>query len=672
MLVTASKVSRFRKLADDLDAALARGDEMGMDLLKSMLPELCEAVEEINEAIREADALLFEGLRDEALGLHDPDLPAVAIRLHLEDKPQWPVAALFFETEGITPPPAIDFNALGNLNAAYSELERLRKPLDRLRRLALERAALTKKISLLRQLRKHDSAKPVWGDQLSAHEEVRALELDDAVKRAFAARDADSVAALHEELTAAEWSVPISQRLKRDTQGGSVWVQLRQGVSRLEILTAQLQGDFDARKDSDVDLMDRIERLRSHRQSWLSLESHCRESLFALPQNPAVAALASPEDFGARIEDFRQRVSPALEWLSDIDQREHLIYTFRQTCNELDLQTEKPPARKEEAKWLARIDQLESDLQRLCQQLPDLQIPESLPLKAARAVADLQRRSRRRARNRVVAAVAGLVLMTLMLGAAGYGLNRQRAHREACAYVEGLLTPARKGEYAVRPELLDTFAGHYGDDATFGRILEEFDKLAASEKSRRTAFEDLLREHDEKLTQAGRELDERAEQQPTRLEEWPPSVFDAADKYRSARLKGGFPKRRTAESSSSSNKSIEEADLPPAVRQRLDEEETRLAEQAEKQSRVERAYVTAATNEFIRQLGEIENATPAVDAPNAAITAKDLLRKIDALVEAAKRPRSGSVESSSRVPFPTITTATPLRTRLVRIQNGAP
>ncbi len=40
--------------------------------------------------MHEADELLFEGLRDEALGLHDPDLFVVAMRLNLQSRPQWP------------------------------------------------------------------------------------------------------------------------------------------------------------------------------------------------------------------------------------------------------------------------------------------------------------------------------------------------------------------------------------------------------------------------------------------------------------------------------------------------------------------------------------------------------------------------------------------------------
>ena len=181
----------------------------------------------------------------------------------------------------------------------------------------------------------------------------------------------------------------------------------------------------------------------------------------------------------------------------------------------------------------------------------------------------------------------------------------------------------------------------------------------------------LVTEHEERLTQAATALAERDATQTSRLDEWPSAVFDAADRYRRARLKGGFPKKRKTVGNASSNKNTEEADLPPAARLRFDQEETRLAEQADKQSRMERSYSNATNDEYTRQLKEIEAAIPAADAPDAAALANPPLKKLDALMEQGRRPRSSSVESARRVPYSTLELAAPIKERLETIIRKA-
>lgn len=664
MAVTASKTAVFRKLADDLDAALARGDEVGMDLLKSMLPELGEAIEEINEALREIDSLLFEGLRDEAIGLHDPDLATVALRLHLEDKPQWPIAAMYFRNEGIAPPPAIDFIALSALNAAYAEVDRLRKPLDRLRRLALERAPLHSRIALLRKIRAYDPSKPVWGDRLTAHEEVRILELGDAVKQALVKRDPNVIASLHRELTAPDWSIPVPMRLTRETSGADIWSRLRRKMATLEEIAIQFESEFATSNQKDTDLRDRLEELRSLRDKWLKGESRCRDLLFSLPQHPTIMGLASTEDFGQRLETLRQKLAPAVEWLGHLDERDSQIDQFRRACNELEMLTEDLPLKRGEAHWLTRIETLEGDLRRLSQQLPHLRVPESLPLKIDRAVADIRRRGIQRRRNQVAASVLCLIAMAGAIGATAYVIAGSRAVHEACEYAESLITLAEKGEYVVRPELLDTYAARYGSTSRLKASLEEFDKRAAIEQTRRDAFDALLADHEKQLSAAEEALTERAARQEQRLAEWPTYVFDAQVKYRAARLKGGFPARRRFVDASSSNKGNGEADLPPAARQRFEDEETKLAQHEAKQDRVERNYSNAATEEFNRQLKEVEAVIPITGDSEAGQTAKGLLQKLDSLLDEGRSPRSHSVESGKRIAYSTLETAKPIKAQL--------
>jgi hypothetical protein len=670
MLITAAKTARYRKLADDLDAALGRGDDIGMDLLRTMLPEIGEAIEEINEALRETDALLFEGLRDEAIALHDPELASVAIRLNLEDKPQWQMAALFFESEGIRPPPAIDFEALASLNTAFAELDQLRKPLDKLRRLALERAPLPSKISLLRKLRQNDSGKPVWNEQLTAHEEVRVLELGDAVKRAFASRDPDKIASLHKELTNPDWSIPVSQRLKRDTEGGSIWRSLRKAVRELEVVASELAGLHSTEDPTNGDGLDRVDKLRGLRQQWVEGESHGRKLLFAIPQHPAIATLVQQENFGPRLDELRDAVKPALAWLAQIDERERITGEFARTANELEYLVEHLPAhKKQEGTWLGKMEKLSSDMQQLCQQLPTLTVPELLRTRIERAVADVRGRSRSRSRTLIAATVCALVLAGLGIAAAWKLIEAQRFYGEAMQYVQSLLPPAEQGEFVVRPERLDQLADVYQKSPEFSGVLEHFDRAVDAERKRRDYFDGSLAEHATLVDSAMEAFAKRQETPGAALEDWPSEVFDALDKYSQARVAGGFPWERTGDPTPGTpRKQVDDSKYPPAAKQRWRDEDTKLATHESRQSEMLTSYENAAAEEFKRRLTEIQGGIPDEADGDAKERAQELLRQCEALVENAKQPRSSRTKRH-RVPYETRQLAEPLRLRLEKLSQ---
>jgi hypothetical protein len=665
MLITAAKTARYRKLADDLDAALGRGDDIGMDLLRTMLPEIGEAIEEINEALRETDALLFEGLRDEAIGLHDPELAAVAIRLHLEDKPQWPMAALFFETEGIRPPPAIDFEALTSLNAAFAELEQLRKPLDRLRRLALERSPLPTKISLLRKLRQHDSSKPVWNELLASHEEVRVLELSDAVKRAFTNRDPDQIAFLHKELTNPDWSVPVSQRLKRDTEGGSAWRSLRKTAAEAESTATQIARLFENRDAEQSDSTDFIETLRGLRRQWLEAESNGRQLLFEVPQYPAVATLVQQENFGPRLDGLRELISPAIAWLADIDERDRALADFARASDELEYLVEHlPPQKAQESVWLGKVEKLFADMQRLCQQLPSLTIPELLRTRIDRAVAEVRGRSRSRTRTLITACVCSLLLAVLAIAGIWRIVDARRRFADALQYVSTLLPLVEQGEFVVRPERLEQLADAYSTDVRFSGLLERFDRAAEAEQQRRLNFDKFLAEHATLIESAESIFGQRQALPAAGLDEWPSEFFDALDKYSRARLTGGFPHDRKLETTrATSRKAPDDLDYPPSAKQRWREEDQKLAEHESKQSDLKTRYENAADAEFKRRLADIQERIPAETEEDRDERAKELQRQLQELEELAKQPRSVK-SKSERVPYQTRKLAEPIRERL--------
>lgn len=666
MLITAQKIAVYRKLADDIDAALGRGDEIGMQMLTAMLPELGESLEEINEALRGIQMLLFEGLRDEAIGLHHPALPEVALRLNLQDKPQWASVGVYLESMGIKPPRAIDFETLTAFNAAFAEVDSLRRPLDKLRRLTLQRAPLPAKISLLRKFKKHDGLKPVWSDQLAAHEELRILELGDSVKRAIDARDAQEAARLHEELTDSGWSIPVPQRLQNETRGADVWWNLRRKVAELELVSRELAERYSEDETHDEEGRGRVDDLRDLRDRWIEGERRCREWLFSLPQFPAISRFAQEEHFGPRLDAIRETVSPAMTWLGQLDRRDAMMRQFETGCNELEYMVDHLPTRKnDEGAWLAKSEKTMVGLQHLCQQMPLLRIPDLLLTRLERATAEVRRRGRARGRNVLVAAICG----TLLLGA-GVVIVWQiligRVERaRVVQMVNDKLRLAKQGEFVVRPADLDDAVVGYERDGEIVGLLEELDRYAKRERERREEFESLVKKHESLLAVAGETLEDWRKDSTKALSEWPAALFQAQHTYGLMRDKGGFPGNRKADyRKKPEGGSARDEGLPPQVAQQYDTEETSLAQQEATQSRIVAGFENAVVQEFQRQLQSIQDDVALPGNSGNPEIVKQLLTKLEQLVDLAKKPRSESAKSPQRVPYETRKSADRVRTRL--------
>ena len=53
LVLTKTRLTPYQKLADDIDAAIERADEIGADTIRDLLPEWREAVDAINVALKE-------------------------------------------------------------------------------------------------------------------------------------------------------------------------------------------------------------------------------------------------------------------------------------------------------------------------------------------------------------------------------------------------------------------------------------------------------------------------------------------------------------------------------------------------------------------------------------------------------------------------------------------
>jgi hypothetical protein len=655
-----TRLPELRTLAASIHSAMDRNDDIGMDMLRDMLPELRETIEAVNTALREVDGLLFEGRRDEAVTLNDPEFPALAARLHLQDRAGWPEAESFFTAEGINMPPKIDFDTLNSMESAHMELERLRRPLDALRRLNLERAPLERRLAALRKLRQLDPTKPVWADSIAAHEEARVGELHGAVLRAVEARDPATISALHAELVDPEWGIPVPRDLIRDTRGADVWQRMREAVAQAEEAAAALEAG-QAEVAEAPPAPDLVGRQKQARQTWLEADATARECVAALADCPRVAAIVSQEGLESRLAALAPRVRQPLQWLAAEDARETNCLQHRQLCGQLDYLCDRPPSRKgDELNWLAGVGRLETELMRCCQTDPTLGYPDLLRERVRGATAAVKAREIRRRRFKAAVAASGVLVLCGLLWGVRAWANRGATYSRDLAAFEEIATEAEKAAYAGMPAEAEDIFGKYPGDSAVARLKKRIAGAAERERDRRSAVDAALVAFDQASSRAREALDRREGDQDKRLDAWDPAIVDAADAWRDARKRGGLPAKRQPEDT----EAAAVMNRPALAMKAFEDEERRIDEARRQQEDLEVAYGTAAVAEFRRQKDAIQAAFPPEDAPDRAQVAGRLLQDLGALIQRGKERKVDRVEKllgdpqkKGRVPFTEIEAA---------------
>jgi hypothetical protein len=670
-----TRLQELGTLAASIDTAMARNDDIGMDMMRDLLPELRETIDDVNTALREVDALLFEGLRDEAVTLHDPEFPVLAARLHLEDRGHWPELQAFFTAEGINLPPRIDFDTLTALESAHAELEELRRPLDRLRRLNLERAPLQRRLAMLRKLRETDPTKPVWTQAIAAHEEARVGELHEAVRTAIQNRDPFAISALHAELVDPEWGIPVPRDLVRNTRGADIWMRMREVAAQAEAAAAELEAGH-AEAAQAPPTPDLVARQRQSRQAWLEAEATLRECLAALAECPQIAAIVREEALESRLATQAPRVQEPLRWLTVEDAREALVLQHQQVCGQLEYLVDHPPDRKgDESTWLAGVGRLEADLLHCCQAEPSLGYPELLRERVRGAAAEVRGREARRRRLFMLAVGSGVLAACGLVWALWSWRSAAANRMEAVRTLKEMLAEAEQGAYAEVPESAADLLEAYADDRKLAAMGDDIEEAVERERKRRGEVATALADFTTAVATARAALEKRERDETPRLDAWDPAVLDAADAWREARRRGGeHAKRQPAETAG-----LPLEKRPVAAQDALKAEEARIATARQDQEDLEADFAKAAIDELRRQKAVIEAAIPKDGAPDRAATARKLLADLKRLVETAREPKSGRIDKllgdplkRNRVPFSEIEAATLLTRPLERLAKDDP
>lgn len=411
--MNSDRLPEIAALIGRIDDAISPVDGIGKDAIRGLMPDLRTAINDVNAALREIDALLFEGLRDEAIELQEDDFAALAARLNLEDRAVWPEIKQFFAAEGISPPPPIDFETLSSLESAYSELESLRQPLQKLRRIALERATVAERLAVLRELKKADPMKPIWTRTIKEHEEARLVELHPETRRVLAMRDPETIKATHAELIDPQWSVPIPRELIKATRGAEHWLAMRSATKQARDAAKGLEAAWQELEQGEPtpELLERLRLLRYRYHEAARLAAAATASLEACP---TVAELAQEEKLAEQVAALESRVAAPLQWLSAQDEAQAVQAQFTGICDQLEQLCQLRPRRAAEAVWLADVERLNAETERLCEAHSVLVYPSLLRERLAEATAAVQSRAKMRHLLMIGAMVTGLAIAVLL------------------------------------------------------------------------------------------------------------------------------------------------------------------------------------------------------------------------------------------------------------------
>ena len=648
-------------LIAQIDTAMARADDIGDDMIRDLMPELRDMIDEVNAALREIDALLFEGLRDEALTLHDDDLPMLASRLNLEDRAGWPELERFLVVEGISLPPTIDYDTLSALESAHAELESLRRPLDKLRRLVMERAPLARRLALLRKICNADPTKPVWALAITDHEEARVAELHEEVRRALATRNPNAIAALYAELVDPEWGVPVPKDLIKATRGADVWIELRGAAEQAKQAVEGMEAGWRELQESPptVELIGRLRELRMLWHETLQKETECHQHLVHCP---TIAAFVRAEGLDQHFKQLAPRVQSALQWLSAQDLAESLAGQLGQVCGQLEYLCDQKPDKPGESAWLADMERLEAEAHRLCQTQAGLVYPELLQQRVNKSAADVRGRAARRRRLFVLATSSAVVVVCLLVAVVGLWLYERGRYLEATTELERYVKSAKAGEFVEFPAKATDIQKAYPNDPPIAEDLQEVSRFIDDERQRRIQLQASLDEFDERLESARKSL--RNRQGSDQVEEWPPEVVEAARAWRAARKIGGVPGNRLP----SGNDSDEENNVVASMHAK---EEDKIATREMEQKNLEKEYDRAAAGYVRLRSSQLMQAPPAelyaaleeverlialytldkTKGANALLEAGSRLRFSDTAADLLKKTRQDLEERKKRLPL---------------------
>ena len=183
--------------------------------IRTLSREFAELSKALNHRLRQCGELLRQGLRSEAIESAETEprlLDAVGVVVNLSDEElqSWQDLCEFLELT--RPEPMLNDAAL-MLDSAYEEHEPLENLLRLHRRLALQRAPLSKRLATLRILAREDPGTEFWEEDIDKYEKARHAQIQEDLRKLKKSPSAANLTELKNEVESSDWKNPVPKKI---------------------------------------------------------------------------------------------------------------------------------------------------------------------------------------------------------------------------------------------------------------------------------------------------------------------------------------------------------------------------------------------------------------------------------------------------------------------------
>lgn len=276
------------QLLDRIRTAIRRPDNSS-GMLDELVQEYIQAVDQVNERLGRCVALARQGRSSEAVHLAELSPPVLdeAAAFDFPELDEWLALCEMHDQDGL---PEVDYDAMGVVDSLFTVVQQLDRLLTKHRRLAVGRAPLVNRITVLRKLAKADPGNAFWNEDLTDLEKARQKQLAVESERAWRKRDRPALVALHRECLET-WLVPPPRDIAE-----SLSLRIRRCVAEnaLALLPKieQRLGDALAKQDFDA--------VKSLVATWEQTASQAGEESAADPPDLIVDAHTWLEETATR------------------------------------------------------------------------------------------------------------------------------------------------------------------------------------------------------------------------------------------------------------------------------------------------------------------------------------------------------------------------------------
>ncbi len=386
----------YQQIVDEIRYALQSENCELTGELDNAAKEYSQACREVNQRLRKIGTYLDGGLRSEAIQLAEgpPNIEELVNILNFPEQEEWADVVAIYDLPRNEP---LMLKVVEQLNEAQVVELPLQNLMSRHRLLALHRAPLKMRLSVLRELLIADTESPTWEEDVRELEKARFQEIANDTRTAQRSGNLGLLKQLHDEIAEPGWLETPPATLMKTIKAGAGDLTRKSAQRQLEELAVALETSF-----GELDFT----RARDLAARW-------KEAL-----RQAGTGFQSP---------VLDRVAPVLGWIQDEEIREASEKQYQHLIARLEGELDQTSS-------LEQLDRIVHEIRRL-----DREVPELLAIRYQN-----RRESLQLGQTRVHRLQLGSALTVIVALAVGIGLlvrqqvNANEVERLA-QQVEGLL-----------------------------------------------------------------------------------------------------------------------------------------------------------------------------------------------------------------------------------------